>query len=302
MIINAESISMFEFTPIFGQFHSWIDPLSQVVHDDIGRIAWNSFLALIPLTLSFFLFYKPQSKLFCWSTYTLLGLTFIVGIKKYNNGNFIDALERVILSLWGVRAIFMAIAFMAIVVLTIIDRRLRDTQTRSQSILWWIGLFLFVAILPNAPYILTDIIHFYDAVRTIDSAWTITLFIVPIYIIFIGIGWFAYVISLVNLGIYFGKSHSARYLQIVELSLHVICAIGIYIGRFLRFNSWSLVTQPKLFLSVLPGELIGKLPLLVIFLTFCIIATLYALCKPLIVKSSLYREVSYYDRTDSKID
>ncbi len=290
MITNAELISIFEFRPILSQIYSWTAPFAQVIREDIGRIAWNSFLALVPLTLSFFLFYKPRSRLFCWSTYLLLILSFSVGIKKYNNGNLLEALERILLSLWGVRAIFIAIALGAILMLIVIDRRLRDAQARSQSIIWWIGLFLFIAILPNAPYILTDIVHFYEAVRTIDSAWTITLFIVPTYIIFIGVGWFAYVFSLVNLGIYLGKNYLGRYTSIAELSLHSICSIGIFIGRFLRFNSWSLVTQPKLFLSTLPGELIGKFPLLVIILTFCIIATLYALCKPLVAKSALYRE------------
>ena len=290
MIINAELISIFKIRPILSQIYSWTAPLAQVIQEDIGRIAWNSFLALVPLTLSFFLFYKPRSLRFFWGTFILLMLCFSVGIKKYNNGNLLEALERIILSLWGVRAIFIAIALGTILLLTIIDRRLRDPRARSQSIIWWFGLFLFIAILPNAPYVLTDIIHFYDAVRTINSAWTITLFIVPTYIIFIGIGWLAYVFSLVNLGVYLSKNHLARYTNIIELSLHAICAIGIFIGRFLRFNSWSLVTQPKLFLSVLPGELIGKFPLVVILLTFVIIATLYTLCKPLVAKSSLYRE------------
>lgn len=272
--------------PILSQIYNWKDPLVRVIADDIGRIAWNTFLAIVPLTLSFFLFYKPRSRVFCWSTYILLGLSFIVGIKKYNNGNLLEALERIVLSLWGVRLFFIVPALVAIAVLIILDRRLRDPRERKQSIFWWIGLFLFVVILPNAPYILTDIIHFYDAVRTIASAWTITLVIVPIYIIFIGVGWFSYVFSLVNLGIYFSKNHWSRSTHIAELSLHLLCAIGIYIGRFLRFNSWSLVTQPKQFLSILPGELIGKFPLLVILLTFVIIAGLYALCKPLVAKSS----------------
>jgi uncharacterized membrane protein len=281
MITHAQLISI---------IYSWSDLLVQVIREDIGRIAWNSFLALVPLTLSFFLFYKPRSRVFCWSTYFLLILSFIVGINKYNNGNLLEALERILLSLWGVRAIFIAIALIAIIILTLFDRRLRDARVRSQSIIWWIGLFPFVAILPNAPYILTDVVHFYDAVRTIPSAWMITLFIVPIYIVFIGIGWFAYVFSLVNLSVYLSKNYLAKHTKNIELSLHALCAIGIYIGRFLRFNSWSLVTQPKLFLSILPGELIGKLPLVVILLTFGIIATLYTLCKPLVAKSALYRD------------
>jgi uncharacterized membrane protein len=274
---------------ILSQIYGWTDPLTQVIRDDIGRIAWNTFLALVPLTLSFFLFYQPRSKVFCWSTYILLGVSFIVGIKKYNNGNLLEALERILLSLWGVRAIFIAISIVLIIILTIIDRRFRDPQTSQRSIFWWVGLFLFIVILPNAPYILTDIIHFYDAVRTIASAWTITLVIVPIYIMFIGTGWFAYVISLINVGKYLNRYQLDRSTAAIELSLHLLCAIGIYIGRFLRFNSWSLVTQPQQIISVLPGELIGKFPLVVILLTFLIITVLYSLSKPLIEQSLIDR-------------
>jgi uncharacterized membrane protein len=274
---------------ILSQIFSWTDPLIQVIAEDIGRIAWNSFLALVPLVLSFFLFYKPRSRLFCWSTYILLGLSFVVGIKRYRDGNILESLERIISSLWGVRVFFIAIAIALIVALAIVDFRSRSPHDGHRSIFWWVGLCLFVAILPNAPYILTDIIHFYDAVRTIDSAWTITLVIVPIYIVFIGIGWLAYVISLINIGKYAIKNQFDRHINIIELSLHLLCALGIYIGRFLRFNSWSLVTQPKQFLSVLPGELIGKFPLVVILLTFLIITLLYAICKPIVEQFSIDR-------------
>jgi uncharacterized membrane protein len=276
---------------ILSQIPSWTNELAQVIAKDIGRIAWNIFLALIPLTLSFFLFYKPRSRLFCWSTYLALGLTFVVGIKRYNDGNFLQALNRMILSLWGVRAIFLAISIGLVIILIIIDTRSRLPEAKSRPIYWWIGLLPFILILPNAPYILTDIVHFYDAVRNISSVWAITLVILPIYIIFIGIGWLAYVCSLINIGKYFVKHHLDHYINIAELSLHLICAIGIYIGRFIRFNSWSLITQPKQFLSILPGELIGKFPLVVILLTFLIITILYAIFKPIVNKSSLYAEV-----------
>jgi uncharacterized membrane protein len=263
-----------------------------VMSGDIGRIAWNTCLALIPLTLSFFLFTKPRSRIFCWSTYILLGLSFIVGIKKYNNGDLLEAVKRIAISLWGVRLIFIAISIGLIVILMIVDRERRSATDSKRSLFWWIGLCLFVAILPNAPYILTDIIHFYDAVRAISSVWEITMVIVPTYMMFMGIGWFAYVLSLVNIRRYLSKIQLDRYATITELSLHFLCAIGIYIGRFLRFNSWNLVTQPKQFLKVLPGELIGKFPLVVILLTFSIITILYAIFKPLVENSALYADRS----------
>jgi uncharacterized membrane protein len=262
--------------------------LTEVLSADIGRIAWNSFLALVPLTLSFFLFNQPRSRLFCWSTYLLLGLSFVVGIKKYNNGDFLEAIKRVVISLWGVRLFFIAISIVLIIVSIAIDRRSRSQTDSSRSIFWWFGVLLFITILPNAPYILTDIIHFYDAVRAISSVWKITLVIVPTYILFIGVGWFAYVFSLVNIRQYMSKNQLEAYITVTEFTLHLLCAIGIYIGRFIRFNSWSLVTEPKQFLQVLPGELIGKFPLVVILLTFLIITILYAIFKPLVQNSSMY--------------
>jgi uncharacterized membrane protein len=187
-----------------------------------------------------------------------------------------------------VRAIFVAIALGLIFVLLTLDLRSRSADTNNRSLLWWMGLLPFIAILPNAPYILTDIIHFYAAVRSIDSVWAITLVVVPIYIVFIGVGWFSYVFSLVNISKYLARINLDRYTSITEVGIHFLCAIGIYIGRFIRFNSWSLLTQPRRFLDILPGELIGKFPLVVILITFLIITLIYSISKPIIEKSELY--------------
>ncbi len=273
---------------ILSQIPGGVATLTQVMSGDIGRIAWNTFLALVPLILSFSLFNKPRSRFFCWSIYILSSLSFIVGIKKYNNGNFLEILKEIAVSLWGVRLIFIAISIGLIIILMIFDLKSRTPKDRERSIFWWIGLFLFIAILPNAPYILTDIIHFYEAVRAISSVWEITLVVLPTYIIFIGIGWFSYVFSLVNIRRYLSRYQIDGYTNLAEMSLHLLCAIGIYIGRFIRFNSWSLVSEPKQFLSILPGELMGKFPLIVILLTFLIITFLYTISKPLIENSSIY--------------
>lgn len=267
---------------MLNQVFDLTDRLTMAIAADIGRIGWNIFLALIPLTLSFFLFYQPRSKFYRWGIYILLGASFIVGVKKYNNGNILVAIIRIIESLWGVRAFFLAIAIGSIGILMTLDIRARTARGNSRSLAWWLGLLLFILILPNAPYILTDIVHFYDAVREISSVWIITLFILPIYVVFIGLGWFAYLFSLINLGRYLKKEGLDRYIYTAEISIHLICSIGIYIGRFIRFNSWSIVTQPQQFLSVIPGELIGKFPLVVILITFLVITLFYQISKSIL--------------------
>jgi uncharacterized membrane protein len=264
---------------ILSQVPSWTAQLRQVIAGDIGRIAWNIALALIPLTLSFLLFNKPRSRWFEWGTYISLSLSFLVGLKKYNNGDILQSIKTIVYSLWGIRAVFLAIAIGLVIILIAIDIRSRSAQQNSRSISWWLGLLVFIGFLPNAPYILTDVVHFYDAVRSLQSVWAITLVIVPIYIIFIGVGWVAYVCSLLNVRKYLEKNQLDRYIITAELTLHLLCAIGIYIGRFIRFNSWSLITAPRDFFRVLPAELIGKFPLVVILITFLIIMVMYSISK-----------------------
>ncbi len=46
---------------------------------------------------------------------------------------------------------------------------------RGSSWLWWLGFLVFYAFLPNAPYLLTDVIHLIDDIRKIQSIWMITL-------------------------------------------------------------------------------------------------------------------------------
>jgi uncharacterized membrane protein len=267
---------------MLAQIPSSTDRLMVVIAEDLGRIAWNIFLALIPLTLSFFLFYKPRSKWYQWGVYILLTFSCVLGLKKYNNGDILISIVTAIESLWGVRIFFVSMAIGLISTLMIIDIRSRSKHENGRPLVWWIGLLLFILILPNAPYILTDIVHFYDAVREINSVWEITLIIVPIYIIFIGTGWFAYLFSLINVGRYLKQQQLDRYINLTEISLHFLCAIGIYIGRFIRFNTWSIVTHPKHFLQVLPGELIGKFPLVVILGTFLIIMVFYTVSKSIV--------------------
>ncbi len=71
-----------------------------------------------------------------------------------------------------------------------------------RSIFWWLGFLVFFAFLPNAPYVLTDIIHLITYIRKVDSIWLITLILIPLYLCFMLLGFEAYVISLINMGSY----------------------------------------------------------------------------------------------------
>ncbi|MBD2211601.1 DUF1361 domain-containing protein [Nostoc linckia FACHB-104] len=152
-------------------------------------------------------------------------------------------------------------------------------RNRGRSWVWWLGFLVFYAFLPNAPYLLTDVIHLIDDIRTIQSVWVITLVLIPLYILVIFAGFEAYVVSLINLGYYLHRIGKSQWILWVELITHALSAIGIYWGRFLRFNSWDFITQPDAVLTKGVEEILGKQPLVIIAVTFVILIALYAIMK-----------------------
>jgi uncharacterized membrane protein len=146
-------------------------------------------------------------------------------------------------------------------------------------VLWWTGFIVFVAFLPNAPYLLTDIIHLIRATRSGYSVWVITLIFIPLHLFAILAGFQAYVISLMNQGTYLKRLGLAKFVLWSELLTHALCAIGVFMGRFRRFNSWDLVTDPGNVLLITLNDLTAKRPLAVIAVSFVGLTILYWLVK-----------------------
>ncbi|WP_218080195.1 DUF1361 domain-containing protein [Anthocerotibacter panamensis] len=165
--------------------------------------------------------------------------------------------------------------------------------TGERSWAWWLGLGTFIIFLPNAPYVLTDVIHLIQDIQSLRySEWVITLVLIPQYVLFFLAGFLAYILSLINLGTYLNRLGLNRLILPSELLLHGLSAVGVYLGRFLRFNSWDLITQPdSVFLSV-TGELLAHRPLVVMILTFAIVAVLYTLLKTLLKGTLLTRDAN----------
>lgn len=169
---------------------------------------------------------------------------------------------------------------------------LRDRKKRP--LLWWLCLLVFIAFLPNAPYLLTDIIHLIAAIRAGFSIWTITLGFIPLHLLAIAIGWEAYVLSLVNQSYFLKKQGAKNFVFGSELITHLICAIGIFLGRFRRFNSWDFIIQPDILLISTIEDLTTKKPLLVIAITFIVLTILYWLTKQITLGTLLRVKLLLY--------
>jgi uncharacterized membrane protein len=109
-------------------------------------------------------------------------------------------------------------------------------QTRGRCALVAL-LATWLVFLPNAPYVLTDMIHFrvrdvpywYDLILLLTFAWTGTL-----------AGYLSLFLVQSRVRDHFGEAWSWVFATIT-LGL---TSFGIYLGRFLRFNSWEVVTNP----------------------------------------------------------
>lgn len=153
--------------------------------------------------------------------------------------------------------------------------------------LWWLGVGAFVIFLPNAPYVLTDIIHLFEQAEAVSLSVTV-LVLVPLYGVVILLALEAYVLSLLNVGEYLRAIGRVRLVLPAEIALHAACAVGIYLGRVERFNSWAVVTR----LDNLAGSVIDsgleERPVALIVVTFVVLVVLYAIAKWLTLAALSY--------------
>ncbi len=161
-----------------------------------------------------------------------------------------------------------------------------------RSLLWWAGILIFIAFLPNAPYILTDVIHLVADIQQTESLLINTLIIIPKYVLFIMLGFGAYVLSLVNISLYLKKQSRSQWVGPIELTLHGLSAIGIYLGRFDRLNSWTIVTHPEQVLLSLIRTITTERSLLLILVMTVTIAAFYWIAKQIVLALMLRYQTS----------
>jgi uncharacterized membrane protein len=114
----------------------------------------------------------------------------------------------------------------------------------ARTLPWWTGAALFALFLPNAPYVVTDLVHLrYDVVAA-RSDGAVVATVLPVYAAFIAAGFLAYHLSLVELGRYLERSRFGEWRRVVEVGVHAVCAVGVVLGRFARLNSWEPVVEP----------------------------------------------------------
>ncbi|WP_299890706.1 DUF1361 domain-containing protein [uncultured Lacinutrix sp.] len=96
----------------------------------------------------------------------------------------------------------------------------------------------WLAFLPNAPYIITDLFHLKRSAYNI--IWIDTLLITSFAATGILLFYFSLNLMKALLLDFFNKKVS----EIIIIVTIFLSAFGVYIGRFLRYNSWEILSHP----------------------------------------------------------
>jgi uncharacterized membrane protein len=113
---------------------------------------------------------------------------------------------------------------------------------RSDPRRWWYLVapgVLWLAFFPNAPYIITDLLHLRQ--RSPIPLWYDTGMLVAFVLAGLFLGVFS-LYSMQKLVRYHVGSFASWLFVLGALGLG---GLGVYLGRFLRWNSWDLVLNPR---------------------------------------------------------
>lgn len=104
---------------------------------------------------------------------------------------------------------------------------------------------------PNGPYILTDFIHI-----TCSNEYYLSLDILTI-------SWFAIaallaaLISLNDVSTILLSRYRQKRVSFIILGLSLLTGFGIYLGRYLRFNSWDIIQKPHVIFSEVSERIVN---------------------------------------------
>lgn len=125
---------------------------------------------------------------------------------------------------------------------------------RNRPILAIISFVLWLLFLPNAPYILTDLIHL--APQPYVPLW----FLLAMLLSCAGAGTLLGYLSLLTVHRVIEARFGAKIGWVVALGSLMLCGFGIYLGRFLRWNSWNALTDPFELARAIAGQFVDPGP------------------------------------------
>jgi len=113
-----------------------------------------------------------------------------------------------------------------------------NSKFRSFKIVGFLAFAAWLLFLPNSPYIITDLVHLHS--DRSNLVW-LDLFLV---FVFAFNGLLLGLLSMLDMFTLIRQHYGNRVAKYTLFKVCILCGYGIYLGRFLRFNSWDITTKP----------------------------------------------------------
>ena len=174
-------------------------------------------------------------------------------VMLFKSGEFIYAMLS-----WNVLLALLPLLFIEKAVVTVGERKI------GWSIFW---MFLWLFFFPNSVYLVTDFIHIsnekfmwmIEVERYSPDAGVVYSNDIMVWakLLVIGMGFFFSILVGLESFYIFEQIMRKKYSKIIcysgILGVALLTGIGVYIGRFLRFNSWDILFNPLELLKQVAG-------------------------------------------------
>ncbi len=129
------------------------------------------------------------------------------------------------------------LAWLPLVFALIASEQNRRTPGQGWRVAVWVGVWILF--FPNAPYIFTDLIHLTNRVQSLF--WVDLVLILSCALTGFVLGFLSLYLIQGLVRERFGLVASWLLIPVVA----VITGFGVYLGRFMRFNSWDILLRPR---------------------------------------------------------
>lgn len=126
--------------------------------------------------------------------------------------------------------------FLAVIPFAITTYLLSIPKHNKYSLFLWFGVWLLF--LPNAPYIITDLLHLKKGSNHL--LWLDILVVTS----FAFNGLMLFFFSLLDMKEILGSYLNKKFLNLIYITILFLSGFGVYLGRFLRYNSWEIIQNP----------------------------------------------------------
>jgi len=109
---------------------------------------------------------------------------------------------------------------------------------------WWVTFVAWLLFLPNAPYVLTDVVHMADDLRGARSDGHVYA-VLATYAVFAAAGLVSYVVSMQLFRRFLHRVAPRRFVAPILITVHGLSVVAMGLGRIVRLNSWDVVFAPR---------------------------------------------------------